>query len=158
MAEEGRALNDAELREVAERARQFRREERAVIHRIRRNSDQFKVILDRIDPTSPPSDSPVFGDRKLVITRDTDEKLFTAADLVAIRKAWDISTEVVLMQTVVQIDGDVVNRFQLGLDPAENEQLQAMHGKTVDISLRYWRWLADALGRLAGTAISNLMR
>lgn len=151
-------LGSDELAEARRISKNFRPEERPVLHRIRRNSDQFKSILDRIDASVTGAGDAVYGERKLVIHRASDDTLFSAADLVAIRKAWDIGTEIVLMQTVIQIDGDVINRFQAGTDTPGRTQLHSMHASAVDLSFRYWRWLAEAMAELAGRAVSTLLR
>lgn len=126
-------------------ARAFRAQERSIFHRIRRNCDQFKAIFR--------------GDKAPErITRNSSEDDISATDLVPLRKAWDIGTEVILMQTVIQIDGDVVSRFQQGLEGEERQQLQLLHANAVDISFKYWRWLIDAVGKIAGQTVSSLLR
>ena len=135
-------LSDDDRRDARAAARKFRPEERAIFHRIRRNCDQFKEIARRCGGP---------------IERVTSEEAFTPAELVQIRKAWDIGTELILMQTVIQIDGDVVNRFQRGMDDPSKAQLQALHAGAVDLSFKYWRWLIDTLGQIAGTAVSTLL-
>jgi hypothetical protein len=134
--------------EVADRWRageveRSRAEVRAVLSRIQRNSDQLKPIVR--DKFKPP------------VTRASPEQP-DAATLVLIRKAWDIGTEVVVMQTVIQIDGDVVNRIQPGRETGEYKPLHDLHKDAVDISFRYWRWLIEALGRFAGQAVSSLLK
>jgi hypothetical protein len=62
------------------------------------------------------------------------------------------------MQTVIQIDGDVVNRIQPGRETGEHKPLHDLHKDAVDISFRYWRWLIEALGRFAGQAVSSLLK
>ena len=146
-----------EERDTAQQtAGRFKSEERSVLHRIRRNADQFKCLLDAIDP-SVPEGAAAYGSRTLTVTRSTPEERFTSSHLVDIRKAWDIGTEIVLMQTVIQIDGDVVNRFQAGIDTSAKAPLHSLHVSAVDVSLRYWRWLVDAMSRLAGKAVSTLL-
>lgn len=149
---DGRSKMFSELRdkltaahiEDARRARRgFRAEERSIFHRIRRNCDQFKQITKRLD---------------IEITRDTSCEHFTSADVVQIRKAWDIGTEIVLMQTVIQIDGDVVNRFQKGIDDVSHAQLHALHAGAVDLSFKYWRWMIDALAKMASASVAALFR
>ncbi|MDO6416134.1 hypothetical protein Q4F19_17240 [Sphingomonas sp. BIUV-7] len=124
-------------------ARGFRPQDRAIFHRIRRNCDQLKAIFD-----GGPAE----------ITRHSPDEVVRSAELVPLRKAWDIGTEVILMQTVIQIDGDVVSRFQSGLEGGERAQLQTLHASAVDISFKYWGWLVDALSKIAGQAVSSLLR
>jgi hypothetical protein len=134
-------LTEPELADARSAARYFRQEERAIFQRIRRNCDQLKELAAK-HPAG--------------ISRATPCEGFETADLVFIRKVWDIGVEVVLLQTVIQIDGDVVNRFQSGMDDPAKAQLHALHASAVDLSFKYWRWMIDALGRIAGETVSSL--
>lgn len=136
-------LTEKEIIAARTAVRRFRPEERSVFHRIRRNCDQFKEITNR----------PGFSE----INRATSCEAFSPNDLVQIRKAWDMGVEIILMQTVIQIDGDVVNRFQSGMDVASKAPLHALHAGAVDLSFKYWRWLIDAFGRIAGSTVSSLL-
>lgn len=138
-------LSEDELEDMRLAARLFRPEERSTFQRIRRNCDQFKDIAER--------DAHAGG-----ITRKTTCDGFETTDLVNIRKAWEIGTEIILMQTVIQIDGDVVNRFQTGMDSADRAPLHMLHAGAVDISLKYWRWTIDAVGKLAGKTVATLLQ
>jgi hypothetical protein len=132
--------------------KRFRAEERSIFQRIRRNCDQLK---------------PIVSDRTI-----TRSKIWNAANpadvvdpatafdpkcLVIIRKAWDIGVEIVLMQTVIQIDGDVVNRIQTGMDGPEKAELHALHARAVDISLRSWGTLVDTVGKIASGTFRALL-
>ncbi len=136
-------LKPNELNQARSAARRFRLEERSIFHRIRRNCDQFKELTKRKGFEQ--------------ISRSTPCEGFNSNDVVQIRKAWDMGVEIILMQTVIQIDGDVVNRFQSGMDVASKAPLHALHAGAVDLSFKYWRWLIDAFGRIAGTAVSSLL-
>ena len=137
-------LDEDGMADVRQVARRLRPAERSVFHRIRRNCDQFKAILK-----SSGQDE---------IVRTSPENVISSTDLVPLRKAWDIGTEIILLQTVIQIDGDVVSRFQAGLEGTERTELQALHANAVDISFKYWRWLIDAVGKIAGQTVSSLLR
>jgi hypothetical protein len=62
----------------------------------------------------------------------------TTDDVVMIRKAWEIGTEVVVMQTVIQLDGDVITRINPEYAVAEQKYLQTIHNDNVAISLKAW--------------------
>ena len=79
------------------------------------------------------------------------------ADIVIIRKAWDVGTEVVIMQSTIQIDGDVVTRVLKGRDTAANSTMIGVHRDAVDVSFRYWSFMVEALGRFAGKAVNTLV-
>ena len=136
-------LDDGELQEVRSVARRIAAEDRAIFHRIRRNCDQLKDILAQCKLDS--------------VDRHTDPKAFCTGTLVPIRKAWDIGTEVVLMQTSIQIDGDVWSRLQTGMDDPSKAHLHTLHANAVELSFKYWQWMVEALGRLAGAMSSGLL-
>ncbi|AQR75250.1 hypothetical protein [Sphingomonas sp. LM7] len=136
-------LTPDELYDARQARKRFRVEDRSIFHRIRRNSDQFKEI--------------VRDSKQETIHRGCTESIFSPDALVAIRKGWDIGTEIILMQTVIQIDGDVVNRFQIGVDGPDKATLHGMHGGAVELSFKYWSWMIDAMGKLAGKASGALL-
>lgn len=67
----------------------------------------------------------------------------TVDELVTIRKAWEIGTEVVAMQTVIQLDGDVVTRVNPEYATAEKEDeiIRTIHSDSVKVSVGYWHQL-----------------
>lgn len=136
-------ISEEEMRGLRAAVREFRPEERAVLHRIKRNCDQFKVIAKRLPDQT--------------ITRDCPDDRFQPTEIIQIRKAWDIGVEIILMQTVIQLDGDVLNRFQAGMDGPEKSQLHALHASAVDLSFRYWRGLIDAVVAVTGKAFAQLL-
>ncbi|MGY0710100.1 hypothetical protein [Azospirillum argentinense] len=121
-----------------------------ILMRIQRNSDQINDVLRRrgLDTVS--------------YLRGMDEEVrrmpaLKTADVVTIRKAWDVGTELVVMQSTIQIDGDVVTRLLKGRDTAGNSVMIGVHKDAVDVSFRYWSFLIDALGRFAGKAVNTLV-
>lgn len=76
-------------------------------------------------------------------TRDEIEMLrplfpLTTDELVTIRKAWEIGTEVIVMQTMIQLDGDVVTRIDPAYVTAEKETIRRIHSDSVTLSLKAW--------------------
>lgn len=121
-----------------------------VLMRIQRNSDQINDLLKRRGLESMPCQR---GDDDEVRRMPA----LTSADIVIIRKAWDMGTEVIVMQSTIQIDGDVITRLQRGGDALTNGTLIGVHKEAVDVSFRYWSFLIDTLGRFAGTAVNRLV-
>lgn len=130
--------------DIARVAERIQEEERSILLRIQRNCDQLKAL------------GPLAGGR--TIDRHAPEKGYKPAELVQIRKAWDLGTEVILMQTVIQLDGDVVQRFEPGVDQASRATLHTLHAGAVDLSFRYWTSLIKVVAGFAGSAISGLVR
>jgi hypothetical protein len=110
-----------------------------VLSRIQRNCDQ---MMDFVTGT---------------VSRNTRLRL-TTEQTILLRKAWEIGTETVAMQTVIQIDGDVVTRVQPGREDGASAALHAAHRQSVELSFRYWQFLADTLGRMAGALMKDLLR
>lgn len=113
--------------------------DQAVLSRIQRYCDQMKGFIKQ----------PVCRGKALALTTE---------QVVLLRKIWEIGTETVVMQTVVQIDGDVVTRIQQGRQGTENQQLHAAHRQSVEVSFRHWQFLVDALGRMVGAAMRDLLK
>ena len=62
----------------------------------------------------------------------------SAADRGLIRKIWELGVEEVMVQTVIQIEGDVTNRISpLAGDP-ERAHVLDLHQRGIDTSLRMW--------------------
>jgi len=62
-------------------------------------------------------------------------------DLLVLRKAWEVGTETVVMQTVAQVDGDIVTRLQPSRAGEDDTALHDAHGQLVSLSLEHWRFL-----------------
>jgi hypothetical protein len=113
-------------------------EVKSVLNRIQRNCDQMTDFV------------------KATVNRNTHLQL-TTEQTILLRKIWEIGTEIVVMQTVIQIDGDVVTRIQPGRQGSANAALHDAHRHSVEISFRYWQFLVDTLGRMAGAMMKDLL-
>lgn len=125
-------------------------EDGPVLMRIQRNADQIIGILQR----------PELAGTCHVRTMSEDDKRMaslSSSDFVTIRKAWEVGTEVVVMQTSIQIDGDVVTRVQPDRVTATSDTLIGIHREAVGVSFRYWSFLIDTLGRFAGKTVGALV-
>lgn len=137
--------------DIARAARELAKVDPGVLSRIKSNCDQLKGIRVDVDALGPVE----LGRARL--DRNTGTR-FATNDLVLLRKTWDVGAERVLMQTVVQLDGDVVFRIQSGLDDATRLALQGAHQAAVDASFRHWSFLVDTLGRWIGSAAGRLLQ
>jgi hypothetical protein len=68
---------------------------------------------------------------------------------ILIRKAWDIGVQHVCMQTVLQIDGDLLQVVG-DMRPEERIFLTPLHKQAVTDSITQWRSLFDLIRQLAG--------
>ena len=70
-------------------------------------------------------------------------------DLVEIRKVWELGVETVVLQTVVQADGDVVTRIGRLPDGRQvDPQLHGFHEAMVGVSVSNWQFLVQSVGQL----------
>lgn len=80
-------------------------------------------------------------------------------DLVLIRKVWELSTEVIVMQTSIQVDGDVINRVNSEyLRQPYFSPLRDYHDRGVDIALRHWSNLVGVAKELALALLETISR
>ncbi|MGH9277665.1 MAG: hypothetical protein ACRD12_06105 [Acidimicrobiales bacterium] len=101
-----------------------------ILKRIYRNCDQIKGIVGRpemrkaMEADGIPTTLPLRPD-----------------EIIVIRKAWDVGTETVMMQTVAQLDGDVITRIQRGRESAANQAIHELHQEAVASALAHWQFL-----------------
>lgn len=73
--------------------------------------------------------------------------------MAAVQKAYEIGTQQILLQTVVQIDGDITSyvttRF-LDMQASEQEMMLKMHETAMNTSIRLWQYLFQTIGSLVG--------
>jgi hypothetical protein len=88
-------------------------------------------------------------------------RLLKSDDLTLVRKTWEVGVDHVLMQTCVQIDGDVVTRISQELlrDGANSKRELVMeaHKRSVEIGLSHWRALVQVAVELVGDAFRKLV-
>jgi hypothetical protein len=85
---------------------------------------------------------------------EDDPVTFTASDILLIRKAWELGDERIVMQTVIQLDGDVVTRIQPTYASEEFKTLHAIHNQSIVTAVGFWNQLigivADTLKSMLG--------
>ncbi len=131
--------------------------ELAVLDRIRANSRQLREVtlsLARLFERPAPL-SPLFGATVGAVTAgllaEPRPVLRIPTDIVLmVRKAWDIGTETVLFQTVMQVDGDVVMRVAPQPESDKRAFFAELHRGSVEIGVRQWRALFDLARALLG--------
>ncbi|GAB4335862.1 MAG: hypothetical protein OHK0038_13760 [Flammeovirgaceae bacterium] len=76
-----------------------------------------------------------------------------------IRKIWEIGTQQVLMQTVIQIDGDVTSYITpqfIELPHELRRMVLNMHNESITTATNFWSALFKTIANLAGKAIDKL--
>lgn len=77
--------------------------------------------------------------------------------IVLIRKIWELGTEVIVMQTIIQVDGDVITRLNANfLDHAYYPKVRAYHNKGIEIALEHWAGLVTVAKELVLAAVQGI--
>lgn len=81
------------------------------------------------------------------------------SELVLIRKVWELGTEVIVMQTIIQVDGDVITRLNpTYMNQKKYSSMQQYHNDSVNIALRHWSGLVTVAQRLMQAIFEGLSR
>jgi len=75
----------------------------------------------------------------------------SASELAELRKVWELRTATVSMQTVVQLDGDVITRIDAEPGSQVDQDLLALHRSMVGTSAEHWQFLIEAVGKVVRT-------
>lgn len=137
-----------------------------MLQRIIRNCDQLAKILRAHGAADPPggrgSDRPEPADggtppESAQLDRSAADGVVSAGgspltsdEIVSIRKVWELGTETIVMQTVVQLDGDVVTRIDEARMTVEHQALRDLHRESVDTALGRWDDLVNTVVRIVG--------
>jgi hypothetical protein len=112
----------------------------------------------RSGPAEPHTDSQGWNND---ITREQMNKVddldLTAEQVTLIRKAWEIGTERIELQTVIQIDGDVTTRLPKRFLRNPNDMLLRIHNDSVETSTRFWSNLVKTLVDAAGKTLEVIL-
>jgi hypothetical protein len=112
-------------------------DERApILTRIKSNSAQIARLLASSDPRKP-----------------------TQELTILVHKAWDVGTEMVVMQTSLQVDGDVITRISPSImsndpdryGPVDPGFITTVHNSAVTTATAQWRSLFDLAAELLGS-------
>lgn len=69
-----------------------------------------------------------------------------AHEITRLRKAWDIGTEQIVMQTTITLDGDVTTRLAQQFAANPQKFVMDLHNGGINTSLGYWDGLMKVLG------------
>ena len=78
-------------------------------------------------------------------------------DLIQLRKIWEVGTEDIVMQTVIQLDGDVVSRIVPQYADDTYSGLHQFHSLGVNTALKYWGNLLDLAVRFFKTTFESIV-
>ncbi|WP_338770054.1 hypothetical protein WAF17_11150 [Bernardetia sp. ABR2-2B] len=122
---------------------------------------QSQQVIDMFLDLQNTSQDPIESDNEFPAMRLNHLKdLNLSPDQVSIiRKAHEIGTQRVLLQTVVQVEGDITSyittRF-LHFPEREQKMIKEVHESSIMTSIRMWQYLFQAVSRLAGTVFTSV--
>ncbi len=135
--------------------------EEQLLERITRNCDEIREIVRWLMEESKDKDrwGKYLGKSRRDVIRaiknDGPPPPLDVADATRIRKIWELGTERVVLQTIIQVDGDVITRVRPDLRSREADLLFEIHRHGIKTSVESWRFLLDIVGKLAGKAVET---
>ena len=115
-------------------------------------SETVVQVSWELEPEKTRSWTNQFTRLEIVSLSDPLSPLMRQSELVMVRKIWEVGTEVIAMQTTIQVDGDVITRLNPDyLDNKAYQKLSDYHKDGVNMALTYW-------GSLVGIAKALLER
>jgi len=124
-----------------------------MLRRIVGNCDQLRAILDR---SSAPGKTATLNRSSADGVEGAAVTELSGDDVITVRKAWEMGTEVVAMQTVIQLDGDFVTRLNEAYTSEERRPIRELHEASVSSALEHWRFLVDTFVSVTTKAIGFL--
>jgi hypothetical protein len=132
-----------------------------ILKRIFRNCDQIKGILEGRNLDQGTGRERLREAARRGISREGSEPgdlPLTADEVLVVRKAWEVGTETVVMQTVAQLDGDIVTRVQEARLTAGDALLHDLHREAVGSAVQHWRFLFEAFVQVTTRAAGFFSR
>ncbi len=83
----------------------------------------------------------------------------TPEHITMLRKIWEIGIEQVLLQTSIQIDGDITSiiaRDFLRMPGETQQMIMKVHDDSISSSTHIWRMLFETIGKLAGKGFNKI--
>ncbi len=116
-----------------------------LLQRIQDNSDQIRSIFQGLEHRKADM-PPVKGLTRAASIHGTGDLPMLPDELLVLRKIWEIGLEQILVQTVIQVDGNVTTRVHPDTLKSEMAQLLGIHQQAVTNSVGIWKGLAGMLG------------
>ena len=99
------------------------------------------------------------NDISLADINSSDDIQLSPDQITLIRKAWEIGTQQVLLQTIIQLDGDVTSYLthEFLRQPEDSKRmLLNLHNDAIGTSTAFWSTLFNTVSNLAGKAFSKI--
>lgn len=142
-------------RKLLEADENTRPDDLVLCDRIKGNCDQLKGLLQRLaqhhqDDDKFPATIGVTRQQLMFNGTARHPLRLDAQDRTTLRKIWELGCERVVMQSVVQLDGDVITRVVPDVARGKRAALVQIHEQSVGVALRTWTTLLDVVERLLG--------
>jgi len=86
-----------------------------------------------------------------------DDLDLTTDQIARIRKAWEIGTEQIVMQTVIQLDGDITTRISENFAKNPNQTILKIHNDSIATSTGFWTSLFKAFAEITGETFKTIL-
>lgn len=86
-----------------------------------------------------------------------DDLDLTPDQIARIRKAWEIGTEQIVMQTVIQLDGDITTRISENFAKNPNQTILKIHNDSIVTSTGFWTSLFKAFVEITGETFKTIL-
>jgi hypothetical protein len=90
---------------------------------------------------------------------ESDDLDLTPEHITMVRKIWEIGMEQVLLQTSVQIDGDITSVLAhdfINMPERTQQMIMKVHEDSISSSTRIWKMLFETIGKLAGQGFNKI--
>lgn len=123
------------------------------LDRIRANCGFLDRLSDKLvdaeaEPAGPArtrSPAPRAAAGKPASTEDADDEVtqLSPKEMVALRKMWELGTEPIAFQSVIQAGGDMITRVHPDYATGTHQPLLELHRSGVETAIRVWSSLVD---------------
>ena len=131
-----------------------------IVSRIHRHSGQLELVVRHLLEQGGVGDFIGIKGRALyqkLRERATELPGAPAVDLTRIRKIWELGVDRIVLQSMLQLDGDIVFRADKSLDLKAREALVKAHREFVELGVNHWRAMFELLANLMGSVFNRLL-
>ena len=115
---------------------------RYLLLRIKNNSDRIRLALS---DTGEKSNNYSRSMIAKLIKDDPDNDLDLESDYSVILKLWELGTEEIAIQTIIDLDGDVTTRVLPKFSDDDSIVLHELHNASTNLSFKYWKSLIEII-------------
>lgn len=134
-------------------------QQHGILQRIYRQSMVLEKAVERMAAANPKRD--VFGKGRaelMGLYSTCTAVTVPPEDLAYVRKAWETGTDEVVMQSTMQVDGDVITRLHQDYLSRDAEFLQQTHMRATQLAVETWSTTARFVSDLVRGAFSALLK